>query len=49
MAQFRYLGPDQPDTRFHDGALRPVIGAHSVQVMRANRAHPELAQGLPYT
>ena len=49
MAQFRYVGPDQPDTRFHDGALRPVIGAHSVQVMRANRAHPELAQGLPYT
>ncbi len=49
MALFRYVGEENADTRFHDGGLRPVIGAHSIQVLRANREHPELGQGFPFT
>ena len=49
MAIFQYIGEENADTRFHDGALRPVIGAWSIQVLRANREHPECAQGFPFT
>ena len=49
MAHFRYIGEENADTRFHDGALRPIIGAQNVQVMRANREHPEQSQGLSFT
>lgn len=45
----RYVGAEAADTRFHDGALRPVIGARHVQVMRANREHPEQSQGTDWT
>lgn len=44
-----YTGEQAADTRFHDGALRPVLGAWHTQVMRANREHPELSQGTPFT
>ncbi len=49
MNSIRYRGQEAADTRFHDGALRPVIGACNVQVMRANRAHPDQSQGLDFT
>ena len=49
MAHFRYIGEENADTRFHDGALRPIIGAQNIQVMRANREHPEQSQGLSFT
>ncbi len=49
MAHFRYIGEENADTRFHDGALRPVIGAQNIQVMRANREHPEQSQGIDFT
>ena len=37
----RYLGKDAPDLRFHDGRLRPAVGVQNIQVMRANRTHPD--------
>jgi hypothetical protein len=37
----RYIGePKIADQQFHDGQLRPVIGVHSYQVLRANRTYP---------
>ena len=45
----QYIGSEHADTRFHDGALRPVVGACNIQVMRANREHPEISQSTGYT
>ena len=47
--EIRYIGTEAADTRFHDGALRPVIGARHIQVMRANRENPEQSQGTDWT
>lgn len=49
MKQIAYRGPEAADPRFHDGALRMVNGACHIQVMRANREHPELSQGTNFT
>jgi Sialidase-like, CBM domain len=32
-----------------DGGLRPVVGVQNIEVLRSNRTHPELADGLPDT
>ena len=37
------------DHRFQDGALPHVCGVRSFQILRANRAHPEYADGLGWT
>lgn len=39
----RFTGGDPPyaDTRFHDGRFRPAVGVQNIQVLRANRTHPE--------
>ena len=42
MKQIAYTGGQAADTRFHDGALPLMAGACHIQVMRANREHPEL-------
>ena len=42
----RYAGDEAPNLVFHDGGLRPAVGTWNVQVMRANRAHPECAEGV---
>jgi hypothetical protein len=50
-------GPDEPvrvvsaaiDLDVHDGRLRPAIGVENIQVMRANRTHPEMADGYGWT
>jgi hypothetical protein len=34
---------------YHDGQLPPAIGVHNYQVLRANRSHPELSDGLGWT
>lgn len=36
----KYVGAEQPDKWFYDGALRHAVGVHARQVLRANRAHP---------
>lgn len=37
------------DIRFQDGALPHAVGVHSWQILRANREHPELADGHGWT
>lgn len=37
----RYTGePKIVDQHYHDGQLRPAVGVHSYQVLRANKTHP---------
>lgn len=45
----RYVGRQQPNHDYHHGRLRPAVGVHTIQVLRANRAHPELAEGFGWT
>jgi hypothetical protein len=50
-------GPDEPvrvvsegiDLDVHDGRLRPAIGVENIQVMRANRTRPEMADRYGWT
>ena len=39
----------QPDIRFQDGGLRHALGVKSFGVMRANREHPQEADGFGWT
>ncbi|GAB3898932.1 hypothetical protein GCM10028803_19220 [Larkinella knui] len=45
----RYVGGETIDPNVHDGRLRYAIGVESRQTMRANRTHPELADGQGWT
>ncbi len=45
----RYKGTQQSNTNFPDGQLIHAIGVHNIQVMRANRQHPEMAEGYGWT
>lgn len=41
--------PPYADTDYLDGRLRPAVGVHNVQVVRANRTHPEwVTRDLPH-
>lgn len=44
-----YTGSEEPDPGLHHGRLRPAVGVHSFQVLRANRAHPDEAHGFDWT
>lgn len=43
------MGGVSIDLTTPEGRLRPAIGIESVQVFRANRSHPELADGFGWT
>ncbi len=45
----RYVGIETANTDYHDGQLRPVVGVHTYQVLRANRSHPDRADGFGWT
>ncbi|HJT74557.1 MAG TPA: hypothetical protein VJ720_11070, partial [Chitinophaga sp.] len=45
----RYTGSTLVNVDYHHGQLRPVMGVHSIQVMRANREHPAMADGFGWT
>ncbi len=45
----RYIGNIAANTDYHDGQLRPVVGVQSRQVLRADRTHPEWAEGTGWT
>lgn len=45
----RYIGGNSIHLDPHDGQLRPVVGVSNYQVMRANRTHPEMAEGSGWT
>lgn len=44
-----YAGDEFADMLKHDGGLHHAVGASNYQVMRANRSHPHLADGLGNT
>ncbi|MEI8085830.1 MAG: six-hairpin glycosidase, partial [Paludibacter sp.] len=39
--KIHYSGTELSNPTYHDGQLSPVVGAHNIQVMRANRQHPD--------
>jgi len=45
----RYIGNTVASVDYHNGRLTPVIGVHSMQIFRANREHPEQADGFGFT
>ncbi|MDW7695127.1 hypothetical protein R9C00_28945 [Flammeovirgaceae bacterium SG7u.111] len=45
----RYIGGNTIDPSVHEGRLRYAIGTENIQVLRANREHPELADGFGWT
>lgn len=47
----RYVGKDVADLSFHDGHLPWAVGVQNIQVMRANRTHPDVpgADGVGWT
>jgi hypothetical protein len=48
--QLQYTGDDSiASISYHDGQMRPAIGVHNYQIIRANRDHPEWADGLGWT
>ena len=44
-----YSGTTISNVDYHHGELAPVIGVHNIQVFRANREHPELAEDSGWT
>ena len=44
-----YVGGEICNPRLHEGGLRYAIGTENIQVMRANRTHPEAADGYGWT
>jgi hypothetical protein len=45
----RYTGHTRVNIDYHHGQLSPAVGVHNIQVMRANREHPEKAEGFGWT
>lgn len=45
----RYTGKTLVNADYHHGQLTPVVGVHSMQTLRANREHPELAENFGWT
>ena len=44
-----YSGYTLSNVDYHDGQLRLAMGVHNIQVLRANREHPEEAAGFGWT
>lgn len=44
-----YTGQTLNNPDYHHGQLQPAIGVHNIQVMRANREHPEYADDYGWT
>ena len=44
-----YVGGEVCNPRLHEGGFRYAIGTENIQVLRANRTHPEWAEGTGYT
>ena len=45
----RYVGQEQTDKRFYDGALRHAVGVHKYQALRANRTCPPEGGAMGWT
>ncbi|HLZ85599.1 MAG TPA: hypothetical protein VKQ52_00110, partial [Puia sp.] len=44
-----YSGHTLSNPDYHHGQLTPAVGVHNMQVLRANREHPEPAEGSGFT
>src|SRR3982751_2773173 len=44
-----YSGTTLVNVDYHHGQLPPAMGVHNMQVLRANREHPEEAEGFGFT
>src|SRR4030042_6167607 len=44
-----YSGKTLSNVDYHHGQLPLAMGVHNIQVMRANREHPEMADGFGWT
>ena len=44
-----YSGRTLSNVDYHHGQLSPAVGVHNIQVFRANREHPEQADGVGWT
>jgi len=44
-----YSGHTLSNVDYHHGQLKPVVGVHNIQVFRANREHPDQAEGVGWT
>lgn len=44
-----YTGNTLVNVDYHHGQLAPAVGVHNIQVFRANREHPEEAEGYGWT
>ena len=42
--RIHYTGKELSNPTYHDGQLSPVVGVHNIQLVRANREHPEGAR-----
>ncbi len=47
--KIHYTGTELSNPAYHDGQLSPVVGVHNIQVMRANREHPDASNGNGWT
>src|ERR1700754_1406538 len=44
-----YTGNTVVNVDYHHGQLSPAVGVHSTQIFRANREHPDWADGFGFT
>ena len=44
-----YSGHTLSNIDYHHGQLTPAVGVHNIQVLRANREHPDSAEGSGFT
>jgi hypothetical protein len=44
-----YTGNTLVNVDYHNGQLAPAMGVHNMQIFRANREHPEKADGFGFT
>src|SRR5690606_28604953 len=45
----RYVGSTLSNIDYHHGQLRPAVGTHATQIMRASREHPSSADDMGWT
>ncbi|MDE1193579.1 MAG: exo-alpha-sialidase [Arachidicoccus sp.] len=44
-----YSGSTLVNADYSDGRLHPVVGVHSIEILRANRQHPETSENFGWT
>ena len=47
--RIHYTGKELSNPACHDGQLSPVVGVHNIQLVRANREHPDASNGNGWT